>query len=123
NRIRLYQYGFGLYHHFLGTPLRGQFLMYIRALGATLNKTDRSFNSVSLSISWLYVIRDTCLAESYEPGSLLSTMEISVARRIPLSRFKHRSSRNIASFTHKRVFLRNLFQNKSHYGTHNHRFY
>src|SRR6266705_6876786 len=51
NRIRLYYPSFDLYHHSLGTPVRGQFLMYIRALRATLNKTDRSFNSVSLSIS------------------------------------------------------------------------
>ena len=50
-RFRLCYPSFDLYHHSLGTPVRGQFLMYIRALGATLNKTDRSFNSVSLSIS------------------------------------------------------------------------
>jgi hypothetical protein len=50
-RIRMYQSSFGLYHHFLGTPVGGQFLMYIRALRATLNKPDHSFNSVSLSIS------------------------------------------------------------------------
>ena len=36
NRIRLY-------HHSLRTPVGGQFLMYIRALRATLNKTDRLF--------------------------------------------------------------------------------
>ena len=51
NRIRLYQYSFDLYHHSPGTPVGGQFLMYIRALGATLNKTDHLFNSVSLPIS------------------------------------------------------------------------
>jgi hypothetical protein len=49
--ISKYQYSLNLYHHSLGTPVRGQFLMYIRALRATLNKADRSFNSVSLSIS------------------------------------------------------------------------
>ena len=36
--------------------------MYIRALRATLNKTDQSFNSVSI-YQLAYVIRDTCLAE------------------------------------------------------------
>ena len=51
HRIRLYYPSFDLYHHSLGTPVRGQFLMYIRALGATLNKIDCSFNSVSLLIS------------------------------------------------------------------------
>jgi len=42
---------FDLYYHSLGTPVGGQFLIYIRALRATLNKTDHSFNSVSLYIS------------------------------------------------------------------------
>ena len=51
HRIRLYYPSLDLYHHSLGTPVRGQFLMYIRALRATLNQADRSFNSVSLSIS------------------------------------------------------------------------
>ena len=46
-----YQPNIGLLHHPPGTPVRGQFLMYIRALRATLNQADRSFNSVSLSIS------------------------------------------------------------------------
>jgi hypothetical protein len=50
-RFRVYQCSFDLYHHGLGTPVGGQFLMYIRALRATLNKTDRSFNPVSLPIS------------------------------------------------------------------------
>src|SRR6266567_7140777 len=49
--ISRYQSSFDLYHHSLGTPVRGQFLMYIRALRATLNRTDRSLNSVSLLIS------------------------------------------------------------------------
>ena len=43
-----YQPNIGLLHHPPGTPVGGQFLMYIRALRATLNKADRSFNSVSL---------------------------------------------------------------------------
>src|SRR6266704_3302021 len=70
--IRLYQSSFDLYHHSLGTPVGGQFLMYIRALRATLNKTDRSFNSVSLYKSasymsfvipaWLTVSRCSLLA-------------------------------------------------------------
>ena len=46
-----YQPNIGLLHHPPGTPVRGQFLLYIRALRATLNKTDRSFISVSLLIS------------------------------------------------------------------------
>jgi len=50
-RIRRCQSSFNLYHHSLGTPVGGQFLMYIRALRATLNKTDHSYNSVSLLIS------------------------------------------------------------------------
>jgi len=53
--IRLYQSSFDLYHHSLGTPVGGQFLMYIRALRATLNQTDRSFNSVSLYKSASYM--------------------------------------------------------------------
>ena len=43
-----YQPNIGLLHHPPGTPVRGQFLMYIRALRATLNQADQSFNSVSL---------------------------------------------------------------------------
>ena len=38
--ISKYQYSFNLYHHSLGTPVGSQFLMYIRALRATLNKID-----------------------------------------------------------------------------------
>src|SRR5437016_4210228 len=52
NRIRLYYPSLDLYHHYLGTPVRGQFLMYIRALRATLNQTDRSFKScVSIQLA------------------------------------------------------------------------
>src|SRR6266576_1937337 len=54
-RFRLYYPSLDLYHHSLGTPIRGQFLVYIRALRATLNKTDRSFNSVSLYKSASYM--------------------------------------------------------------------
>src|SRR6266576_4765292 len=54
-RFRLYYPSLDLYHHSLGTPVRGQFLVYIRALRATLNKTDRSFNSVSLYKSASYM--------------------------------------------------------------------
>src|SRR6266567_8219170 len=54
-RFRLYYPSLDLYHHSLGTPVRGQFLMYIRALRATLNQTDRSFNSVSLYKSASYM--------------------------------------------------------------------
>ena len=55
HRIRLYYPSLDLYHHYLGTPVRGQFFMYIRALRATLNQTDRSFNSVSLYKSASYM--------------------------------------------------------------------
>src|SRR6266700_38395 len=55
-RIRLYYPSLDLYHHYLGTPIRGQFFMYIRALRATLNQTDRSFNSVSLYKSASYIL-------------------------------------------------------------------
>src|SRR6266700_52626 len=54
-RFRLYYPSLDLYYHSLGTPVRGQFLVYIRALRATLNKTDRSFNSVSLYKSASYM--------------------------------------------------------------------
>ena len=47
-RFRLYYLSLDLNQHPLGTPVRGQFLMYIRALRATLNQADQSFNSVSL---------------------------------------------------------------------------
>src|SRR5437016_7517523 len=67
NRIRLYYPSLDLYHHYLGTPVRGQFLMYIRALRATLNQTDRSFKTcVSIQLAsymsfvipaWLTVVR------------------------------------------------------------------
>jgi len=50
-RIRRCQSSFNLYYHSLGTPVGGQFLMYIRALRATLNKTDYLYNSMSLPIS------------------------------------------------------------------------
>jgi len=50
-RIRRCQFSFNLYYYSLGTPVGGQFLMYIRALRATLNKTDHLYNSVSLPIS------------------------------------------------------------------------
>src|SRR6266576_4829483 len=55
HRIRLYYPSLDLYYHYLGTPIRGQFLMYIRALRATLNQTDRSFNPVSLYKSASYI--------------------------------------------------------------------
>ena len=50
-----YQPNLGLLPHPPGTLVRGQYLIYIRALRATLNKTDRSFNSVSLYQSASYM--------------------------------------------------------------------
>ena len=50
-RFRLYYPSFNQYHHSLGTPIRGQFLIYIKALKTTLNKTNCLFNSVPLYIS------------------------------------------------------------------------
>ena len=49
--ISRYQSSFDLYYHSLGTPVRGQSLIYIRALRATLNKIDCLINSMSLLIS------------------------------------------------------------------------
>src|SRR6266567_9075086 len=55
----------------LGTPVRGQFLIYIRALRATLNKTDRSFNSVSLykSASYMSFVIPAWLTKHRKPST------------------------------------------------------
>src|SRR6266567_4986244 len=76
-RFRLYYPSLDLYHHSLGTPVRGQFFVYIRAFRATLNKIDRSFNSVSLYKSasymsfvipaWLTYIRSSLCGPSRDP--------------------------------------------------------
>src|SRR6266700_4295359 len=55
HRIRLYYPSLDLYYYYLGTPVRGQFFMYIRAFRATLNQINHSFNSVSLYKSASYM--------------------------------------------------------------------
>ena len=58
-------------------PLQGvNSLIYIRALRATLNKIDRLFNSMSLLISQLYIICNTCLAKSYHVTTCLQDLGV-----------------------------------------------
>ena len=72
-------------------------------------KLSRLIVQFCISIFQLaYIICNTCLAESYKPGNLLSTREILVARRLLLSLFKYSLLQNITCFTRKRVSLYNL---------------